>query len=399
MSVQSEKLETELQATRAWLLDSALPLWAAAGVDRENGGFLERMSPYGEIIDDPRRTRLVARQIYAFATAGALGWGGPSEELVQHGLEFFFARCQRPEGGVYSSVKPDGAIVSGEFDLYDHAFALFGLAAAALKQPRRAANYEDVALALLDHMEGGFKHPEGGFEEASPRTLPLKANPHMHVLEAALAWDAAGLSARWKALAREIVEMCLTRFINPNTGALHEFLDGNWNPILSPPNDVVEPGHLFEWSWLLIRWGLANGDQTAIVAGNRMHDIAEAHGVCPSIGLAMNELDSKLELRDGRFRLWPQTERLKAKVARYRLANSEVSKGTALDAVAEGLRSMRRYFEHPIQGSWWEHFDPAGVALREPARASSLYHIICAITEADDLYKELAVPVAPPSLR
>lgn len=398
MGVQLKEFETELQAARAWLFDAALPMWAEFGVDRQNGGFLERMSPDGEMIDDPRRTRLVARQIYAFATAETLGWNGPSDELVRHGLDFFTRRCLRTDGGVYSSVTADGVVFSGDFDLYDHAFALFGLAAAARAQPERSDDHETQALALLDHMETGFKHSEGGFEESAPRSLPLKANPHMHILEATLAWDVAGQSPRWKALAGDIVNLCLTRFINPETGALHEFLDGDWRLLLTPPNDVVEPGHLFEWSWLLLRWGLTHDDQKAIAAGNRMHDIAEAHGVCPRIGLAVNELDCKLILRDGRFRLWPQTERLKAKVARYQLAGSQASKAVALQAIADCLRLMRRYFDHPIKGGWWEHFDPQGVVQREPARASSLYHVICAIAEADDLHKKLqAASVASPS--
>lgn len=384
-----QTFEAELQTTRDWLFDAALPLWADRGVDRRDGGFFERLTPQGEVIDDPRRTRLVARQIYAFATSATLGWNGPAAALVNHGLEFFTKKSLRPDGGVYSSVRSDGLVASADFDLYDHAFALFGLAAVAKAQPDRSELHEAMALSLLDHMEASFKHPQGGFEESSPRTLPLKANPHMHMLEATLAWQSAGQSLRWQILAREIVDLCLLRFINPETDALHEFLDGDWNLILSPPNDMVEPGHLFEWSWLLVRWGLMQDDEKALSAGRRMHDLAEAHGVCPDIGLAFNELDSSLNKRDGRFRLWPQTERLKAKVAQHRLNTSDVSRVRTLQDVADGLKNLRRYFDHPVKGSWWEHFDSDGIAQEEPARASSLYHVICAIAEADDLHQEI----------
>lgn len=398
MNLPSKAFQTELDATKTWLFEAALPLWSEKGLDQKQGGFFERMSSQGEMLDDPRRTRLVARQIYAFATGHALGWRGPTSDIVQHGLDFFTRKCLKSDGGVHSSVQPDGAVVVGVFDLYDHAFALFALAAAATAQPERAEAHEATALALLDHMEQGFKHPLGGFEEAFPRTLPLKANPHMHILEAALAWSDAGGCPRWKALAAEIVELCLSRFINSATGALHEFLDGDWRLLLTPPDDVVEPGHLFEWSWLLTRWGLAECDDRALIAGHRMFELAETRGVCPVVGLAVNELDGALRLRDGRFRLWPQTERLKAKVARYRLARGATEKAAALGAVAEALRMMRRYFDHPVEGGWWEHFGPDGETHNEPARASSLYHIVCAIAEADGLRQEInAVPMALPA--
>lgn len=395
MNLPSKAFQVELDTAKAWLFEAALPLWSDKGVDQKHGGFFERMTPHGEMLDDPRRTRLVARQIYAFATGRALGWKEPAADIVQHGLDFFTRKCLSPDGGVYSSVQPNGVVIIGTFDLYDHAFALFALAAAAKAQPEHAKAHEAATLTLLDHMEHGFKHPAGGFEEALPRTLPLKANPHMHILEAALTWSDTGDCARWKALAAEIVDLCLSRFINPVTGALHEFLDGDWRLLLAPPDDVVEPGHLFEWSWLLTRWGLAEGDDRALMAGRRMFELAETHGLCPATGLAVNELDGALRVRDGRFRLWPQTERLKAQVAQYRLASSAAEKAAALDKITEALRLMRRYFEHPVQGSWWEHFGPDGRPHDEPARASSLYHIVCAIAEVDDLRLEMGVIPGP----
>jgi mannose/cellobiose epimerase-like protein (N-acyl-D-glucosamine 2-epimerase family) len=63
-------------ALQSWLLNAALPLWAAYGVDRERGGFFERLNFDLTPIEELRRARLVARQIYCFATGHALGWGG-----------------------------------------------------------------------------------------------------------------------------------------------------------------------------------------------------------------------------------------------------------------------------------------------------------------------------------
>jgi len=52
-----------------WLFDHALPLWSERGVDLSAGGFYEKLAQDGSVIEEPRRTRLVARQIFVFATA------------------------------------------------------------------------------------------------------------------------------------------------------------------------------------------------------------------------------------------------------------------------------------------------------------------------------------------
>jgi mannose/cellobiose epimerase-like protein (N-acyl-D-glucosamine 2-epimerase family) len=73
-----------------WLFDRALPLWSDHGVDTKSGGFHERIAQDGTVLDEPRRTRLVARQVYVFATAAELGNGyfvtKPAEIVVLPGL-------------------------------------------------------------------------------------------------------------------------------------------------------------------------------------------------------------------------------------------------------------------------------------------------------------------------
>ena len=53
--------------------------------------------------------------------------------------------------------------------------------------------------------------------------------------------------------------LALTRFIDPETGVLREFFDADWR---APGGEdgLVEPGHQFEWAWLLQRWGRLRGE-------------------------------------------------------------------------------------------------------------------------------------------
>lgn len=368
------------EALRDWLFRDALPLWSSTGTDHRQGGFHEKLTTDGLPTNDPRRARVVGRQIYAFATAETLGWTGPGRDIVRHGLDFLERHLVTPDDRVIPLVAADGTRLSESFDLYDQAFVLFGLAAAA-KIGERLETVVPLGQRLRDRMIAGWKHPEAGFEEGAPRQLPLRANPHMHMLEASLAWIEAGGDSAWQDLADEIAELCLRRFLDSRTGALLEFFDGDWRPVGHDGMDVVEPGHQAEWAWLLIRWGLARGRPDAIAAGRRLIEILERHGISETQGLAINELNPDLTVRDPLLRLWPQTERIKAFVALRWLAADEAEQAACDARIGEVAHQLFRYFDHPVVGAWWEHLDEAGRPMQEPARASSLYHISCAIAE------------------
>lgn len=368
----------ELAALKRQLFEASFPLWSTVGVDATNGGFFERLTPDGTVIDDPRRARLVGRQIYSFAMAERLGWGGPGRAMVQHGLSYLLGHMVQDDR-IVPLTDASGKALSSTFDLYDQAFVLFGLAAAA-SIGEQVDTLTKTARRIRDHMLRGWKHPEAGFEESIPRSLPLKANPHMHMLEASLAWAEIDSDAGWNLLADEIVELALKSFLSRETGALHEFFDGDWNMLHDPAWDVVEPGHQSEWAWLLIRWGLSRNRPDAIEAARRLISVAEDHGVS-DLKMAINELNPDLSTRDRRHRLWPQTERIKAFVALGWVETTSQSQNNADAKVAEAARGLLQFFEHPVRGAWWEHLDPEGAPATEPSRASSLYHITCAVTE------------------
>ena len=364
---------------KAWLFEDAFPFWSTTGLDNVNGGFIERFDVNGAALWDSQRARLVARQIYAFSVAERLGWDGPAREVVRHGLHYLRTRMISDDRIV--PVVHQAADSPVAFDLYDQAFVLFGLAAAA-GVGEQTQELSKLAVRIRDRMIVGWKHPVSGFEEAMPRALPLKANPHMHTLEAALAWaETSDADGKWAALADEIVELCLSRFIDPRTGALREFFNGDWELIDTDGQDVVEPGHQSEWAWLLIRWGRSRGRSDAIIAAQRLIEIAESAGISNQ-NLAINALDGDLKVRDPRHRLWPQTERIKAAVARSWLASSPDEARAAQQAVEIAATGLVRFLAAPpIHGAWWEHLESDGSPAREPCRASSLYHITCAVLE------------------
>lgn len=381
--MDTKTLDVEFSALRSWLFEQALPLWATRGVDSATNGFFEKLGADGTPIDEPRRARVTARQVFVFATALKLGWERDhASQMLDYALANLHRHYLKPTGIVVPTVAADGTVLRHDFDLYDHAFVLFALATASNARGGDP-DLDARASALRDAMQAGWGHPLGGYEESRPRSLPLKANPHMHLLEAALAWEGQSTDGGWAGMADMIAELCLARFIDPNTGAQREYFAADWGMIDSAPQNVVEPGHQFEWAWLLQRWGASRRRGDALAASVRLAIIGESMGVDADQDLAVNELNGDLTLRDGRFRLWPQTERLKAHSIAMASASDSVLRNIAAAHAIRAARGLRRYFDHPVAGSWWEHLGVNGLPfdLAEPARTSSLYHIVGAVSE------------------
>ena len=347
-----------------WFRTAALPLWGTVGADLGNGGFREALTVRGEPHEPRRRTRSVARQSYVFATAAAEGVAGPWTPLAVRGFDFLTQRGRRPDGLFVAAFTPQGEVVDGEGHLYEHAFLM--LAASALHRALPGeARWLEEGEALRKALEG-LRHPAGGYREVGDQ--PFQANAHMHLFEAALAWEEAGGGPAWAAVADEVAELALARFINPETGVLREFFDDRWEA-LEGEAGLVEPGHQFEWAWLLQRWGTLRGDPRGPATARRLYEVGR-RGVDQAREVAMNALWDDLSVRDGMARLWPQTERLKAALI---LGEDE-------DAVS-AARGLARYLQTPARGAWRDKMRPDGGFVDEPAPATSLYHLMGAVME------------------
>jgi mannose/cellobiose epimerase-like protein (N-acyl-D-glucosamine 2-epimerase family) len=361
-----------------WLLDAAYPLWSTKGVDPK-GGFHERLAQNGEPLAEPRRARVSPRQAYCFAMAPALGWRGDSAALVAHGLEYFLTHYQRPDGLFRTLVAADGSPLDERALTYDQAFALLAFNVGAAIGDARA-DRERLSRELHSLVLQHLKRKAGeGFESGVPASMPLQSNPHMHLFEAALAGcETCSDSSMWRHLSNEIGELALAKFIDPRSGALREFFDADWKPAPGIEGRIVEPGHQFEWAWLLLRWGGAKHAR-ARAAALKLIEVGETHGV--RNGLATNSLLDDFAAHDAGARLWPQTERLKAAALAARITGEARYFSMAV-AAADGLL---RYLDCPIPGLWYDRIDADGKLVDEPAPASSFYHLVAAIAELSAL--------------
>lgn len=351
---------------RDWLFRQALPLWAEAGIDAE-GRFFEKLDFEGRpITGRPRRTRVQARQVYVFAEAASLGWA-EGEAVARRGLDALIRDYRRDDGLWVRSVDDAGAVLDATPDLYDLAFVLFALAAAhrVLKDERA----RPLALSTLAAIEARMADPvHGGWQEALPPVLPRRQNPHMHMLEALLAWQAVAPDPAFEAAARRVLDLFDRRFFDREHLMLGEFYDRDWTVRPGSEGQCIEPGHHMEWVWLLgeaARLGLPDLSSAA----RALYTSALTCGLRPD-GLAVREISRIGQVRDGGVRLWAQTELLRTLKTR----------GEHVRADHLTRRLFETHLATATPGLWIDNFDAAGAPQDADVPASSLYHLMTAFS-------------------
>lgn len=377
---------------RGWAIDHALPLWAEAGFDEPLSLFVEKLDLAGRpLASVPRRLTMQARQIYVFAHAALLGWYPQGRALALRGAHAMIERYSGPSDGqawaftVAGDGTPrepseDAAVAAtGNGMFYAHAFALFGLAWAHRLEPDpRFSAARDAILGFLDmrlrHEAGGYR-PSLGSDGAA-----MFQNPHMHFLEAMLAWWEATGDRRFMARGEEILALFRSRFFQPRPGVLAEYFDANWAALAGPRGHLWEPGHHFEWVWLLHRFAAAQGAPIDPRA-DALYRHACAFGQAPS-GRVFDELSDDGGATRTSSRCWPQTEAIKAHAALYEAGDA----GAEARALPTANRLFASFLGHPVSGGWIDQVDGADQPIAEAMPATTLYHAFLAIAETNRVW-------------
>ncbi|WP_339929976.1 AGE family epimerase/isomerase [uncultured Brevundimonas sp.] len=350
-----------------WLRLRALPIWSTLG-QAGTGLFLEALTLEGRVAPRPHRARVQARQIFVYTEAGRLGWTGPWQRIVSLGVARLLDSHLRDDGLSRSLVSDSGASLDDTARLYDQAFVL--LALATVRSAGVDAEAAEAAATRLRETLLTQTLPNGGFREAGDH--PYQANAHMHLLEACLAWEAAGGDAGWSELADRLVVLAFDAFIDAEGGFLREFFNADWTPAEGGDGTLIEPGHQFEWAWLLTRYGRSRGNARALAAATRLY-AAGRRGVAEHPAIIIDALNTDGSVRSRQARLWPQSEWLKAALILAETASPD-ERIALLEDAATALRALWLYLTPG--GLWHDKHLPGGGFVAEPAPASSLYHIM-----------------------
>jgi mannose/cellobiose epimerase-like protein (N-acyl-D-glucosamine 2-epimerase family) len=364
-----------VEVLKSLIIEYSLPLWSSEGWDSGAGGFVEKLDIEGRTdLAAPRRIRVQARQIYCFARAAELGWYPQGREIAMKGLEYLLAKGKSPDGhaGFVHLLGPDGSVRDPTRDTYDHAFVL--LALSTVYQLSRDAQVRAELDSLMVFVDRELRSPQGGFIEGIPTTLPRRQNPQMHLFEAMIAtFDATG-DPMFQKRAVDLYSLFAADLYDPQRQVLGEYFEEDWSKI-EPLS--VEPGHQAEWVWLLKGFERITGCPTGRHRGELLASALRYRD--EATGCLLDEGDADGTIRKFTRRLWPQTE-----IAKAWIAQAEAGERGAQNEAYQALARMHRhYLCHQVKGGWYDQFDRDNRSLIDSIPASSFYHILCAVAEAD----------------
>ena len=368
----------DLKRFSGWFRGEALPLWADAGFHDDLNIFAERLGFDCKPVEGlPHRLMVQARQVSVFCDTERNGWmdGAGDIALRAAGTMVSTYKRQGSEGCWAFASDPRGKVTNIRADLYTHAFVLYALS--RLFRMDGHARWRDMALETLDMVDRVFTHPQGGYLPALPADGWLLQNPVMHMLEAMLDLAESCGDDVFAKHAATLRQLALSRLIDPQTGALAERFDSAWNPRATCADSWVEPGHLYEWIWLL-DWSekVLGGGMSGAIAG--LHRVALNHGY-DRRGFLVDELELSGRVRKPDRRLWPHTEGARAELVLARRA------GKPGDAHAGALvaRLLEGFLDPAPPGGWIDRIDTSGKSLSPDIPASSLYHLAGAAAAID----------------
>lgn len=380
---------------QAWAVGTALPFWSTRGFDSARARFHERLDWSGRPLRDvAHRAMVQARQIYVFAHAAWLGWypeGAEFAELAMRSLLRDYRDRSGKLAGFAFSIDREKAVVSSCRDAYSHAFILFALAwLHRLDGAQEWLDAADETIAFIDSSLADAAN--GGVFDAFPvEGRGKKQNPHMHLLEAYLALEASAPGRGYGDRACELVSLFRQRMFDAPTGTLPETFAEDWGaPGGCGAARAFEPGHHFEWLWLLCEFESVTG-KAAGTHHWRMEAQARAHGVTAGFRV-FDEVDAAMQVRKSSHRLWTHAEAAKAGAARR--AHGDAAADAFIEAIVATLR--RDFLGRPFAAGWIDHIGPEGQPIVDYVPASSLYHVFLAVAELARVCGDGAFPAARP---
>ena len=310
-----DRIETDL-------CGNILPFWIERVVDRTRGTLLGALS--NDLVPDPSAERgalLTSRILWTYAAAYREYHDPAYLAMADLAYSDLMNRYHdERHGGFLWSIAADGTVRRDRKQVYGQAFAIYALSEYHAATGQHAPLERAIAVYRLLEAHAR-ERGHGGYLEAFQRDWspiadlrlsaidqndPKSQNTLLHVMEAYTrllrVWPDAGLR---QALA-ELVEIMLTRVVNPTTGHLGLFFANDW----TLRSDKISYGHDIEAAWLLTEAAGVLGDTALTVriqalavkiAGVTLAEGTDADGGLYNLGGPAGLVDATKEW-------WPQAE-------------------------------------------------------------------------------------------
>lgn len=355
----SPALAQRLARLRQHFDDCIVPLWQGPGWNAELA------LPFEALAVDHRpepvkryRAMACARQLYLFSSRLQRPGAAQRAAALFDSLQRHFVDVEH--GGWFYSIDAQGQPLDRRKDLYTHAFILFACAHywGQVREPRVLAVVEDVLRQIETHLrrDDGLYEANLGEDWSGLGSGPLQ-NPLMHLAEAFLQVLAVRDDP---AVQRALLTLC--------DALQRQFIDPAYGVMLEKPLGAVdnwfEPGHQFEWFFLL--------DTSPLLRGGALHQAidrafahAERQGVRGTAVVATLTPDGRV--LDATQRIWAKAEYLRALTLRPEADERLLRQLTALEA------------EFLHAGGWHECRNADGAVSRHDMPSTTPYHLATAL--------------------
>ncbi|MFM0673664.1 AGE family epimerase/isomerase [Paraburkholderia sediminicola] len=337
-----------------------LPIWRGPGFNSALKLPYEAVSAedHQPLPAERYRAMACARQLFVFSQAGDAAHAQVLFDSLMHTFQ------DTRNGGWFYSVDAQGAPLDTTKDLYTHAFVVFACAEYA----RRSGNHDALEIVHRTSalIQSNFAAEDDLFNAALTSDFakvtgtPIQ-NPLMHLTEAWLAAREATHDNAFDAALRRLAGAVAQRFMHAPTGCIAEL------PIGADDNRL-EPGHQFEWFWLVKQAGALFEGSGLTEAMPRAFSFAQEHGVDRETGGVCASLDETGRIKDATQRIWAQTEYLRALASHAEPA--------ARAALPRQIELFQQRFLRP-QG-WFECKTPSGEVARADMPSTTPYHLATA---------------------
>lgn len=359
-SASQPDLNAVFARVQTHFLQTIVPVWLGPGWNAELALPYEAVDALHQpLLPQRYRAMACARQLFLFSSL----IDHPSVPDASSRAAALFRSLQRhfhdaEHGGWFYSIDPQGAPLDRRKDLYTHAFIIFACAHywARVREPL----VESVLNAALNVVAERFADDDGLYDAVlnedwtTLNSGPLQ-NPLMHLAEAFLATIEVRDDGATLAALDALTAAMQRRFIDTEHGVMLE------KPLTAVDN-WYEPGHQFEWFFLL--------ESSEHLRGSPLHRSlttafahSETQGVDPRTGAVVAMLEADGQIKDGTQRIWAQAEYLRALTLR---PGSEA-------ALSRQLLALQANFLH--DSGWNECLDSNGQISRSDMPSTTPYHL------------------------
>ena len=363
-----------------FLNEQFFPFWLSYGID-DIGGFQERLqldlTPYRD--ENKKRVLVQFRQIFVFSKAFELTKDSKYIDAAKSAVAFVLDKYwDKDRGGFFHALDLNLEVKHSNRNLYDHAFALFSFG--HFYNVTKDNGVRDWIYDIHEFIQSKFKAELGYFESLNQDNVNISTtreqNPHMHLLEGYLCLYEFFGEKKYLDCSRELVQLFSEKMVDSKNGGVVEFFTQDWNNFDPELGDKIEPGHCYEWAWLLGEFERLSSCSEYRQLTEKIYNFGFSFGQDTKFGGIFNEVSREGVVLDTNKRIWPETEAIKAHLAMYKLKGDDKYIQRAL--VQFDFLKENRLNEN---GSWSEHLKQDLSDATDVYPSTTAYHLLMAMLE------------------